>query len=184
MGDERAAVEAETVIIGAAQSGNELAWRQLFAWHFDAVYRFCVTLACGRRELAEEAAQQAFVTAAQQIGRFDPRQGQFRAWLLGIARNRFLVLQAKEQRRRRYEALSGREGGEPGAGCEADLRVHEALARLPADYRRALECKYLKRLTMKEMAEAKGISIEAIESLLRRARDRFAQAYKQVQDSA
>jgi len=71
VGDERTRVEAETVIIGAAQSGNELAWRQLFAWHFDAVYRFCLALACGRRELAEETAQQAFITAAQQIGRFD-----------------------------------------------------------------------------------------------------------------
>jgi len=35
---------------------------------------------------------------------------------------------------------------------------------------------------MKEMAEANGGSIEAIESLLRRARDRFASVYEQVQD--
>jgi len=177
-------VEAEIVIIGAAQNGNELAWRQLFEWHFDAVYRFCLALAAGRRELAEETTQQVFVTAARQIGRFDPRRGPFRGWLLGIARHRFLVLQAKERRRRHYEALSGQGGSGPGGGREADLRVYEALARLPADYRRALEGKYLKRLTMKEMAEAKGISIEAIESLLRRARDRFAQVYQQVQDSA
>jgi len=183
VGDERTGVEAEIVIIGAAQSGNELAWRQLFEWHFNAVYRFCLALAAGRRELAEETTQQVFVTAARQIGRFDPRQGQFRAWLIGIARNRFLVLQAKERRHRRYETLSRQAGSEPGGGHEPDLHVHEALARLPADYRRALESKYLKRLTTKEMAEAKGISIEAIESLLRRARDRFAQVYKQVQNS-
>ncbi len=174
-------MEAETNIIGAAQGGNELAWRQLFAWHFDAVYRFCLALAAGRRELAEETTQQAFVTAARQIGRFDPRRGEFRAWLLGIARNRFLVLQAKERRRRHHEALS-QERGELTEAHPPDLHVHEALARLPADYRRALESKYLKRLTVKEMAEAKGISIEAIESLLRRARDRFAQVYKQVQN--
>ncbi|MCL5282658.1 MAG: sigma-70 family RNA polymerase sigma factor, partial [Planctomycetes bacterium] len=133
--------------------------------------------------MAEETTQQVFVTAARQIGRFDPQRGELRAWLLGIARNRFLVLQAKERRRRRYEALSGQEGSEPDGGREPDLYVHEALARLPADYRRALEGKYLKRLTMKEMAEAKGISIEAIESLLRRARDRFAQVYRQMQDA-
>ncbi len=176
-------MEAETVIIGAAQGGNELAWRQLFEWHFDAVYRFCLALAAGRRELAEETTQQVFVTAARQIGRFDPHRGEFRAWLIGIARNRFLVLQAKERRRRRHEVLSQEQRGELTEGQQPDLHVHEALARLPADYRRALESKYLKRLTMKEMAEAKGISIEAIESLLRRARDRFAQVYRQVQDS-
>ena len=54
-------------------------------------------------------------------------------------------------------------------GREPDLSVHEALARLPAEYRRVLESKYLRRLTMKEIAEADGSSIEAIESLLRRA---------------
>jgi len=176
-------VDAEIVIVGAAQGGNELAWRQLFEWHFNAVYRFSLALAAGRRELAEEVTQQVFVTAARQIGRFDPPRGQFRAWLIGIARHRFLVLQAKEQRRRRYETSSQPQECLPSEGREQDLCVHEALARLPADYRRALESKYLKRLTLKEMAEAKGISIEAIESLLRRARDRFAQVYKQVQNS-
>ncbi len=173
-------LEAEAVIVMAAQGGSEPAWRQLFAWHFDAVYRFCLALACGRRELAEEIAQQAFVIAAQQMSRFDPQRGEFRAWLLGIARNRFLVLQAKEQRRRRYETALQDQGGGLAESHMPDLRVHEALARLPAEYRRALESKYLKRLSMKEMAEARGLSIEAIESLLRRARDKFAQVYGQV----
>ncbi len=60
--------------------------------------------------------------------------------------------------------------------------VHEVLARLPFEYRRVLEEKYLERLTLKEMAEAHGRSIEAIESLLRRARDRFAPIYESMQD--
>lgn len=176
-------VEAEIIVISAAQGGSQLAWRQLFTWHFDAVCRFCLVLAAGRRELAEETTQQVFVTAAQRLGRFDPQRGEFRAWLLGIARNRFLVLRAKEQRRRRYEARSQEDRGVEAQGHEPDLQVHETLARLPAEYRRALEGKYLRRLTMKEMAEADGLSIEAIESLLRRARDRLAQIYGQVQDS-
>jgi RNA polymerase sigma factor (sigma-70 family) len=175
-------VEAETVVIDAAQGGSEPAWRQLFAWHFDAVYRFCVVLAAGRRELAEETAQQVFITAARQIGRFDPGRGEFRAWLVGIARNRFLTQQAKERRRKRHEQLSQEDCGGWAEGREADLCVHEALARLPANYRRALEYKYLKQLSMKEMADAQGVSIEAIESLLRRARDKFAQIYKQVRE--
>ncbi len=182
MGDERTGVEPEAVIIGAAQSGNELAWRQLFEWHFDAVYRFCLALAAGRQELAEETTQQVFVTAAQRIGRFRPAQGPFRAWLLGIARNRYLTLQAKERRRRHHEAQP--RGKEEDSLCrpQMDLLVHEALAHLPVEYRRALENKYLKRLTMKEMAESDGLSIEAIESLLRRARDRFAQVYEQMRE--
>ncbi len=33
----------------AAQGGNESAWRQLFESHFDAVYRFCLTLTARSR---------------------------------------------------------------------------------------------------------------------------------------
>ncbi len=175
-------MEPETTIISAAQCGSEPAWRQLFEAHFDAVYRFCLVLTAGRRELAEETTQQVFVTAARRIGEFRPAQGSFRAWLLGIARNRYLTLEAKEQRRWRYESMSQKQGEGPASRNGLDLRVHEALARLPFEYRRALEHKYLRRLTMKEMAESDGMSIEAIESLLRRARDRFASVYEQMQD--
>jgi len=175
-------VEPEIATVREAQGGSEPAWRRLFELHFDAVYRFCLALTAGRRELAEETTQQAFIAAAQRIGRYQRQQGTFRAWLLGIARNRYLTLEAKERRRQRHEALGRKEHRASTGDPEPDLMVHEALARLPLEYRRALENKYLRRLTMKEMAESDGMSIEAIESLLRRARDRFAQAYEQVQN--
>ena len=63
----------------------------------------------------------------------------------------------------------------------ASTGVHEALARLPHRYRKVLEAKYLKGMAMKEIAEIEGATVEAIESLLRRARSRFAQMYEQVQ---
>jgi RNA polymerase sigma-70 factor (ECF subfamily) len=171
--------EPETFMIAAARRGSEQAWRQLFEEHFDAVYQYGLVLAGGRRELAEEVAQQVFVTAARQIGVFRPERGFFRAWLLGIARNRYLGIETKERRRRRHEARSP-ENRRAAPDRESDLHVQETLARLPSGYRRVLECKYLKRLTMKEMAESDGMTIEAIESLLRRARDRFARVYEQV----
>ena len=61
-----------------------------------------------------------------------------------------------------------------------DLRVHEALARLPWQYRIVLEAKYLRGLSMKEIAAGNGASIEAIESQLRRARAGFARVYEQI----
>jgi RNA polymerase sigma factor (sigma-70 family) len=169
-------------MIGEAQAGSEPAWRQLFELHFDAVYHFCLALTAGRRELAEETAQQTFVTAAQRIGRYCFQQGTFRAWLLGIARNRHMTIEAKERRRRWHQSLSGKEECGPAGASTPNLMVHEALARLPGEYRRALEDKYLRQLTMREMAEADGGSIEAIESLLRRARGRFASVYEQMQN--
>ncbi len=66
--------DSETSAIYAAQRGSEQAWRQLFERHFDAVYRFCVALAGGRHDLAEEPAQQVFIVAARRIHRFDAGQ--------------------------------------------------------------------------------------------------------------
>jgi RNA polymerase sigma factor (sigma-70 family) len=175
-------VDFETYAIHAAQRGSEQAWRQLFERHFDAVHRFCAAVTGGRDGMAEELAQQVFVIAARRIHRFDASRATFRAWLFGIVKNRHMVIRASEQRRKRHEESSVK-----GAPCEAvtriesDLRVHEALARLPSQYRIVLEAKYLRGLSMKEIAAGNGASIEAIESQLRRARAGFARVYEQMQ---
>jgi DNA-directed RNA polymerase specialized sigma24 family protein len=58
--------------------------------------------------------------------------------------------------------------------------VHETLARLPLRYRVVLEAKYLRGLSLKEISSNNGSSIEAVESLLRRARADFARVYEQI----
>ena len=174
-------VNSETFAIQAAQSGSEQAWRELFERHFEPVYRFCIALAGGRRDLAEEVAHQVFVIAARRIYRFDPGRATFRAWLLGIAKNRHMSIQASERRRKRHEELSPKRGSDANGRGSPDLRVHEALARLPFRYRVVLEAKYLRGLSMKEIASNDGASIEAIESLLRRARASFARVYEQME---
>ena len=125
-------------------------------------------------------AQQVFVVAAQRIHRFDPSRAGFRAWLLGIAKNRHMAIRASEQRRKRHEESSAKGNHEAVTREGPDLRVHEALARLPWHYRVVLEAKYLRGLSMKEIAADSGASIEAIESLLRRARAGFARVYEQM----
>jgi RNA polymerase sigma-70 factor (ECF subfamily) len=174
--------DSETSAIYAAQRGSEQAWRQLFEGHFDAVYQFCVALAGGRHDWAEELAQQVFVIAARRIHRFDPSRASFRAWLFGIVKNRHMAFRTSEQRRKRHEESSAKGNPEAVKQEEPDLRVHEALARLPWRYRIVLEAKYLRGLSMKEIAADNSASIEAIESLLRRARASFARVYEQMRN--
>ena len=135
-------------------------------------------LAAGKQDWAQDVSQQVFVTAARRIGRFQASQGTFRAWLFGIARNCHLTLAAGEARRRRHEASAVEVNPPRRQASDHDLRVHETLARLPHRYRAILEAKYLRQLTLAEIAQAEGQTVEAIESLLRRARDRFAQMYE------
>ena len=91
-----------------------------------------------------------------------------------------MTIRTDEQRRKRHEESSAKGRSEVDTNRDSDLRVHEALARLPSHYRIVLEAKYLRGLTMNEIAVDTSASVEAIESLLRRARAGFAREYEQI----
>ena len=171
-------VDRETFAIRSAQNGDEKAWRYLFERYFEPVHRYCLSLSSGQRDLAEDITQQVFMTAAHRIGRFKPKKGSFRAWLLGIAKNRFMKSQSGELRHKYHEKKCSQQISEREKSDASELFVYEALARLPAHYRSVLEAKYLEGLTVNEIAEANGSTPKAVESLLGRARDKFAQVYK------
>ena len=62
------------------------------------------------------------------------------------------------------------------------LLVYEVLAKLPVHYRSVLEAKYLEGLTVNQIAETSQSTPKAVESLLARARDKFAQVHAQIED--
>ena len=174
--------DLEIIAIRGAQRGDEAAWRNLFEWHFESVYRYCLNLSAGRQEMAEEITQQVFMTAARRIGRFKQRQGTFRAWLLGIARNRFMKVRSKELRHRGHEKQFSARARENAETNRPQIFVYEVLAELPAHYRAVLEAKYLQGLTVNQIAETNHSTPKAVESLLARARDKFAQVHRKMQD--
>jgi RNA polymerase sigma-70 factor (ECF subfamily) len=132
--------------------------------------------------MAEEIAQQVFVTAAGRINKFKAKKGTFRSWLLGIAKNRFMKLQSKEKTRKRYETQLSTRGCEGPNESPQEILVYEVLAKLPGQYRLVLEAKYLRGLTVNEIAENHGRTAKATESLLSRARGKFGEVYKKMQE--
>jgi RNA polymerase sigma factor (sigma-70 family) len=58
--------------------------------------------------------------------------------------------------------------------------VHAVLDLLPPRYARALEWKYVERVSVKEIAERLRLGAKAAESLLTRARQAFREGYEQV----
>lgn len=174
--------DVETIAVRGAQRGDEDAWRSLFEWHFESVYRYCLNLCSGSQEMAEEITQQVFVTAARRIGRFKQHKGTFRAWLLGMARNRLMKVRSKELRHRGHERQFSTRAPESAKVNGPQLFVYEVLAELPVHYRSILEAKYLEGLTVNQIAEANRSTPKAVESLLARARDKFAQVYGRIQD--
>jgi RNA polymerase sigma-70 factor (ECF subfamily) len=172
----------EISAVKGAQRSDQEAWRNLFEWHFEPVYKYCLNLASGRKDMAEEITQQVFLTAARRIGRFKQRKGTFRAWLLGIAKKRWMKTQSRELRQKWYERQFLQRASERKKVDTPQLFVYEVFARLPVHYRSVLEAKYLKGLTVNQIAQANHSTPKAIESLLVRARDNFANVYRQMQD--
>lgn len=173
-------IDVEIFAIKSAQKGDEEAWRILFEHHFGAIYRYCLSLACGQQEMAEDVTQQVFVTAARNIGKFKPRRATFRSWLVGIAKNCYMKVESKEGRHKWYETQFFKKSIENRNKYSSESLVHEALAILPLHYRLVLEAKYLRGQTVRQIAESQEATVKATESLLARAREKFAQVYKQI----
>jgi RNA polymerase sigma factor (sigma-70 family) len=124
-------------------------------------------------DLADDAAQEAFVRAWRHADGYDPRRGRVAAWLLTIARN--VAIDRAQMRRAtavdpdtiasRLE-LSGADAM-PDVG-ERD-RLHRALAALPDEQRRALVLAVYAGRTAREISELDGVPLGTVKTRIRTA---------------
>jgi RNA polymerase sigma-70 factor, ECF subfamily len=124
------------------------------------------------RHLAEDAAQQAFAKAAVHLPKLR-KADQFGSWLAAICRN-----EARDLARTRRDILVEdeppvAEGGSDAA--ESDQIVREALNRLPAEAKEVIYLRFYDGLSYDRISAVLGISEQAINGRLRRAKKRLAQ---------
>ena len=132
----------------------------------------------GDRAEAEDVAQEAFVRIWKQAPHWRTGEAKFDTWLHRVALN----LCYDRLRGRREEIVEDPHqvaepapdpAGTPDQHLEArtrDERVRVALAALPVRQREALVLTYYQELSNLEAAGLMGISVDALESLLARAR--------------
>ena len=161
-GDER--------LVAQVRRGNNAAFEVLYDRHHAAVLSYCRHM-LGSREEAEDALQQAFVSAHGDIVASD-KPIRFKAWIYAIARNRCLSML-----RARRELPS--EDVEPvstaGLGEEVQQRadLKELLAdmqELPEEQRAALILSELGDLSHAEVAEIIECEVAKVKSLVFQAR--------------
>lgn len=159
--------------LAAARQGDRTAFARLYEEHYLDVYRFSAFFSGSAHE-AEDIAADAFAKALAAVGRFRGAAGQFRPWVLRIARN---VAVDRARRERRTTSLDGldRQGtlpaaaaSDPSTGADrADLAV--ALRALTADQRAVVLLRFVTGLTTRETAATLGKTEGAVESLQHRA---------------
>jgi RNA polymerase sigma-70 factor (ECF subfamily) len=128
----------------------------------------------GDRMEAEDVAQEAFLRIWRQAPRWEVGRARFDTWLYAVALN---LCRDRLRRRREVYAADQPEKADPGSAPDRGLHdrdktrtVESALATLPERQREAIVLQYYEELSNIEAAAVMGISVEALESLLARAR--------------
>jgi RNA polymerase sigma-70 factor, ECF subfamily len=124
------------------------------------------------RHLAEDAAQQALAKAAVNLSKLR-KADQFGSWLAAICRN-----EAKDLARGRRESPRGDEPPVVEGRTSPDESyniVREALNQLPAEAKEVIYLRFYDGLSYDLISAALGISEQAINGRLRRAKKRLAQ---------
>ena len=163
-------------LMALVKAGDEGAFEALFDRHCPTVFGYCMRTFAGNRALADDVVQETWMKVTLHSRRYDPR-GQFRAWLMRIARNECLV-----QLRRRLPLSSDEEGiveeGVSEADIERDLlqqqenrKVHNAIQSLPDSQRVVLMLSVIDGLSHNEIAEQLGSTFGAVSALIFRARN-------------
>src|SRR5579862_7803677 len=144
-------------------------FRIAFEQNKDAVYRFAWRM-CGSPAVAEDVAQEVFLTLLRQPGRFDPSRGALRSFLLAVARNLALKRWRDEHR---WDELE-----DDFATPHIDLESREtadavsaAVASLPPLQREVLILAQYEELSLEEIARAVDAEVGTVKSRLHRARE-------------
>jgi RNA polymerase sigma-70 factor (ECF subfamily) len=144
-------------------------FRAVFEQNKDAVYRFAWRM-CGSATVAEDIAQEVFLTLLRQPGRFDPARGALRSFLLAVARNLALKRWRDEHRWNELED----EFAAPAPDLESRETtdaISAAVASLPPLQREVLILAQYEELSLEEIARAVDAEVGTVKSRLHRARE-------------
>jgi RNA polymerase sigma-70 factor (ECF subfamily) len=163
------AASDDGVLLAASANGDRAAFARLAGRHYDAAYRAAWRMTGGHAD-CEDMVQEAFLALWKNPAQVrEPRA--LRAWLLRAVTNR-AIDRARAKPMPALDAIA-----EPMAPADRALprrevanTVDKAVAALPDRQRQALVLVYFEELSNIDAAQAMEVSVEALESLLARAR--------------
>jgi RNA polymerase sigma-70 factor, ECF subfamily len=77
---------SDEILIAEAQSGNRVAFGQLYERHRDMVFRVAYRM-LGSSDLAKDVTHDCFLALARNKTSFDPKRASFRTYLYSVAKN-------------------------------------------------------------------------------------------------
>lgn len=180
---------ADAALVAAFKGGDVRAFDALCARYGQPIFGY-IYRSVGDPALAEELTQDVFLKAFLHLRR-TATETIFKAWIYRIATTTCLDAHRAAARRpipvhdeEELALMADREASDPEQQLiqrEQRHAVRRTLDALPAHYRQALILRQLQGLSYAEIGEALGISMEAVTSLIHRARQAFRAAYSRQQ---
>lgn len=175
---------ADDVLIAHAREGDLDAFNVLVGRYEATVYGVCRRL-LSDSAAAEDAAQEAFISAYRAIGGF--AGGNFRAWLLRIAANESKDELRRRQRRPVIQSPPKRDDAPPppepadesqdvaGSIEQAELgrQLERALLEIPFEQRQAIVLADVQGYRYEEIAVIASCSLGTVKSRISRGRERL-----------
>lgn len=179
----------ENAWVRQAQRGSDEAFTQLVETYQKPVFNLCYRM-LGEPEAAEDAAQETFLRAYQNLHRYDNSRS-FGTWILSIAAHYCI----DRLRKRRFSVLSIDEEGEDGltleipdpaspdpeaesAKQEDRDRLHLLLKDLDETDRAAVVMRYWYDYSEVEIAQSLHLTVSAVKSRLHRSRRALAEMWQ------
>ena len=175
---------SDEALLALASRSDEAALGELYDRYGRVAYGLALRI-LRDRALAEDAVQEAFLAVWRSAGSFLAEQGKPSTWILTLVHRRAVDLVRREERRRAEPLDELAQPTGEATDEEAWLRaqrqvVQEALRKLPAEQREALELAYYGGFTQSELAERLGQPLGTIKSRmftgLKRLRELLAEA--------
>ncbi len=168
------AQEPDTTLVKAAIEGDTDSFTQLARHYYPAMVAIAHSI-LGDRDLAEDATQLAFARAAVKLPQLKDNR-KFAGWLAVICRNA-----ARDMARRQNGCKAPDRYPRADDKSERDdskEAVKEALKKLSDSAREVIYLRYYDGLSYEQISSVLGISEQAINGRLRRAKKKMAEYFR------
>ncbi len=166
---------ADEDLMAKVADGDARAFEVIFDRHANAAFSLAYRM-CGRRAMAEDVVQEAFLSLWRSGARYDRRRGSVRTWVLGVVHNRAIdAFRRGVVRESRNVSDEGLAEQLPAAEqtetqvVERDeaQRVRSALGDLPAEQRQVIELAYFGGFTHTEISEMLSLPAGTVKGRMR-----------------